>query len=541
MARLKDRYYQLKSDINKVSSSLAALVAVPRLYRERISLRQAEEQIQWLLDTRVERFLELARSQVYNRPESPYLRLLKHAGCEFSDLENQVRRHGLEQTLVALAREGAYLTWDEFKGEREVVRGSDRFAVSPKDFERRESSAGFTIQSSGTRNAPINTVSSLDWRILRSHINVISYTAHDIFSRAYAVYVPVLGGRVSGPLMRGKAGIATERWFAPKVQVNSWLETKYHHLITSLTIILANRFGASIAQPEFLEVGNVRPIVEWILQKKRDGKDCYIQTVLSNSVRIARAALSMRVSLEGTIFQGGGEPLTDSKRTIIERAGACIVANYSFGGSINAGHACGNPLFTDEVHVQQSLLALVQHPTPLDNTNPPIHPLLGTTLHPLAPRLLLNVENGDYATMITRDCGCALERIGLKQHLHTIRSFEKLTTEGMNYSGADLWNLLENILPSEFGGGPGDYQLVEEEDDQSQTRLTLVVRPEVGEVNEAQLLGRLQELLAAGSPNNRFMATYWKQAGSFRIKREAPYASHRGKIPPLRVQYYVGS
>ena len=534
MASLKDHYYQLKSDLNKFKNALAA---VPGIYRERVTLRQAEEQIKWLLETRVERFLELARLQIYERPDSPYLRLLKHARCDFSDLQAQVRRHGLERTLAALAKEGVYLTSAEFKGKTEVVRDGDCFTVSPKDFERRKSSGGFTIQSSGTRNAPINTFSSIDWRVLRSMINVINYTAQDIFSKAYAVYLPVLSGRVSGPLMRGKAGIPTERWFAPKIQVNSWLETKYHRWITSLTIIVANRFGPKIAQPEFLEVGDVRPIVEWILQKKREGKNCYIQTVLGNSVRICRAASSMEVSLEGTVFQGAGEPLTESKRAIIERAGARIVANYSFGGSINAGHACGNPLFTDEVHVQQSLLALVEHPKSLDDTNPGIHPLMGTTLHPMAPRLLLNVENGDYATMITRDCGCALEKVGFTQHLHTVRSFEKMTSEGMNYSGTDLFALLENIIPSEFGGGPGDYQLVEEEDDQGQTRLTLMVRPDVGAVDETKLLSRLQHLLAQGSPNNSFMATVWKESGTFRIKRETPYASDRGKVLPLRIRH----
>ena len=112
-----------------------------------------------------------------------------------------------------------------------------------------------------------------------------------------------------------------------------------------------------------------------------------------------------------------------------------------------------------------------------------------------------------------------------------------MTSEGMNYSGTDLFALLENIIPSEFGGAPGDYQLVEEEDDQGQTRLSLVVHPAVGPVDEEKLLSRLQRLLAQGSPNNRFMATVWKEAGTFRVKREAPYASDRGKILPLRIRH----
>lgn len=53
-----------------------------------------------------------------------------------------------------------------------------------------------------------------------------------------------------------------------------------------------------------------------------------------------------------------------------------------------------------------------------------------------------------------------------------------MTGEGMNYSAGCLFDLLETQIPSEFRGGPGDYQLVEEEDERGQTRLTLLVHPD---------------------------------------------------------------
>jgi len=105
----------------------------------------------------------------------------------------------------------------------------------------------------------------------------------------------------------------------------------------------------------------------------------------------------------------------------------------------------------------------------------------------------------------------------------------------MNYFYGDLYELLERIFPSEFGGGPGDYQLVEEEDSNSQTRLTLAVHPSVGELDESKVLARLRVALAKGSRGNRFMAGVWENAGTFRLKREIPYASARGKILPLHI------
>ena len=123
-----------------------------------------------------------------------------------------------------------------------------------------------------------------------------------------------------------------------------------------------------------------------------------------------------------------------------------------------------------------------------------------------------------------------------KGGLHSAPSHEKLTTEGMNYFSTDIVELLENTIPSEFGGASGDYQLIEEEDNSGQTRLTLLVYPNVAEINREKLLLRLRQNLAQGSRNNRFMSKTWQNAGTFRIRREAPHASARGKILPLHRQ-----
>ncbi len=213
-----------------------------------------------------------------------------------------------------------------------------------------------------------------------------------------------------------------------------------------------------------------------------------------------------------------------------------MAPHYGPGGGNASVLGCAKPRFIDEMHVPHSMFTMVQHPKPLDFGVPPIHPLMLTTLHPSAPRLLLNVENGDYATMIMRDCGCPLQKVGFTQHLHTVRSFEKFTSEGMNYFGADMFGLLENIIPGEFGGGPGHYQLVEEEDANGQTRLTLLVDPQIGDIDEKKLLARLQQGLAQGSRNHRFMSKIWQEAGSFRIRREPPHSSLRGKILPLHIK-----
>ena len=536
MNPVREPYDRLKSDLVNVARTLRLAAALPKFFRDRITLQQAEERTKRLLDRRAEIFLEVVRSEIYGRMRSPYLPLLRDAGCEFSDLETSINRHGLEDTLAKLAGAGVYLTSDEYKGKKEVMRGRLSFRVSPSDFERREVSAGITTESSGSRNLPVKTFSSLESITLWAEGTATFYAAHDLFSCVHALYEPVLAGRMHFVLINAKLGVPMDRWFALKVPAHGGLEDRYHYLNARVVGLMGNWFDRGIARPEYQDPGDLKPIMDWTLKNRREGKRCCIVTVVSNAARIARKALEAGISLEHLTLAASGEPLTQAKKRVMEEAGARIAVRYGPGGLYGAALGCGDPRFLDEMHVPLSMFTFVANPRTLDYGGSLIHPLMQTTTHPVAPRLLLNVENGDYASIIARDCGCRLEKIGFTQHIHTVRSFEKMTGEGMNYSGSDLFELLEEVIPSEFGGGPGDYQLVEEEDDRAQTRLTLLVHPDVGELNEEQLLSRLQHGLAQGSRSHRFMSKIWLDADSFRIRREAPYASARGKILPLHIK-----
>jgi hypothetical protein len=351
----------------------------------------------------------------------------------------------------------------------------------------------------------------------------------------YDSILPGAGG-INNLLIYSRMGITTDRWFARRVPITNRLERLYHYFTTQLVVLASRRFGSGFPKPEFLEDEEIENIVRWAAAARQIRQSgCCITTAASNAARIARAACRFGVSLEGTKFIVTGEPFTEAKREVLERAGATGIPRYAYGGSVNIGFGCADPLHTDEIHVNQHLLALISSPRRDTNAGSSVHPLLCTTLHPLFPRLLLNVESGDYGYLTRRDCGCALGKTGLSLHLHHIRSFEKFTSEGMNFFYGDLYELFESVFPREFGGGPGDYQLVEEEDGNGQTRLTLVVHPQIGEVEEQRILAQLRTELAKRSRGDRFMTDVWAQAGTFRFKRAVPYASPRGKVLPLHI------
>lgn len=535
---LRKRCRQLKVDFTKfdVGRRLALSAKVREFLREQITVERAGEEVRSALDRRADNFLALVRAHIYERPDSPYLKLLRVAGCEFPDLAALVRRDGIEPALERLAAEGVYLTSDEFKGKKEIVRGGKTFRVTPADFERPNPPPGLDTQSSGTRNRPQRSTLAFDWLRRRTFGAGVFFAAHDLFSYSHAIYDSILpGSAVSHLLINAKLGKKTDYWFARKTPEPNRLHGLAHYLTTYWIVLAGKREGPGFPRPRFTGVGDVGRIVRWIERERRKKKACYLTTIASSAARIARVAAEMGVSLEGTKFNVAGEPFTEAKDAAIRRAGASVTSRYSYGGNVSAGLGCANPRHRDEVHVNQSMVALIRHPTPLPGAGSPIHPLLCTTLYPEASRTLFNIGNGDYGTLEARSCGCGLGKAGLGLHLYGIRSFEKFTTEGMNYFYVDLFDLLERVFPFEFGGGPGDYQLVEEEDDGGQTRLTLVVHPEVGAVSEEDLLARLGEALSAGPWGNRFMSRIWQNAGTFRVRRAVPYTSPRGKILPLHI------
>jgi hypothetical protein len=123
-----------------------------------------------------------------------------------------------------------------------------------------------------------------------------------------------------------------------------------------------------------------------------------------------------------------------------------------------------------------------------------------------------------------------MEAAGWTTHLHTIRSFEKLTLGGMAFLDRDVVRVLEEVLPKRFGGGPTDYQLVEEESEQGRPVLRLLVHPDVGPLDAGAVAEAFLQAIGVGSGAERVMAIDWRQAGLPLVERRAPLVTPAGKI-----------
>ncbi len=520
--------------------------ALRRFYSEGSTLDGAIDELRTELQTRSARFERLLAAAVFGSTDNPYRRLFDHAGCKPGDVHELLVRVGLDETLQELARGGMYLMPAEVRGRDEVVRGSLRFRLEPDDLHarhyfKRRWSPTFLGQTSGSTDAPTWSATSLAWQEREAPAFGAFIKAHALQAHRLAAYEPMLAGVSAGIQsvnIMVRLGVPLHRWFAREVPASGVLEAAYFRLTARQIAWTGRRYGPGYASPEPIGQHDIARITEWVEHERAAGFSTCIRAVASSCARIARSALESGTSLEGCIFLASGEPVTTAKRRLIEQSGASLTVLWGYEpGPVYVGLGCARPEHGDEMHVLTHSLAVVPHPGPHNAALAgSAQPLLFTTLYPSAARVQINVSNGDFATLSQRDCGCALHEAGLHLHVHGVGSFDKLTSQGLAYSREHLYELFETQFPDAFGGSPGDYQLIEEEDEAGRTFLTLCVAPEVGPVDADSLLTFLASELGRGSRSNRFAAELWKREGTFRIRRSAPIASSRGKVLPLRVR-----
>lgn len=485
---------------------------------------------------REESFLEIMARAVFANPRSPYLALMRHAGIGLGDVVAWTRRGGVEGALAELYGAGVHVTLDEFKGRRPIRRDGIEVAVRDHDFDNPLLSAQYESWSSGARGAGTRTRVDLGLLSHEAAFELVFLTTLDLLGRPMAIWRPALpaGAGINILLRHARIGIRVERWFSHagfRPSQGLWR----HYLFICYAIAMSRLWGRPLAAPRYTPFGQAIAVARWLARKRAQGTPGYLETPVSSAVRVCGAARAHGLDIEGTYFRVGGEPLTEVRARIITEAGGRVVAHYSLAEVGRLGVACPARGAVDEVHVLNDKVALSQRDRLAGGST--VGALFCSTVHPAVPKIMVNVELGDHGVLTERACGCPFDLLGYRQHLHTIRSYEKLTSEGMQFVGSDLLRLLEEVLPARFGGSPTDYQLVEDEED-GLPRVSLVVSPRVGEVDKERMIATALEVLASspsGRSGNQIMAGIWRDARTLRVIRREPHANQAAKILPLHV------
>src|SRR5262249_35115641 len=158
-----------------------------------------------------------------------------------------------------------------------------------------------------------------------------------------------------------------------------------------------------------------------------------VTTNASSAVRVCTAAQARGASLEKVCFITLGEPFTEAKQRAVAASGARALVRYAFTEAGIIGYRCAAPRPSDGLRFLRDSYGLIQRRRAVNDPALEVEALLFTSLLPTAPKILLNLESGDYARLERHDCGCDLGKLGLEDHLSEIRSFEKLSSEGMTF------------------------------------------------------------------------------------------------------------
>ena len=131
--------------------------------KEPITLEQCRQIIKQRLVDREKNLLAIVKKAIYENEASPYLKLLKLAGCEYGDFEKMVHSEGVESSLKKIADDGVFISIEEFKGKKEVTRGGQVFRFKERDFDNPYLAGHLKASSGASRSAGTRTVYDFDY------------------------------------------------------------------------------------------------------------------------------------------------------------------------------------------------------------------------------------------------------------------------------------------------------------------------------------------------------------------------------------------
>jgi hypothetical protein len=513
---------------DEAAMGLRLLRGLPRFFGAPLTRAECRTRIETSLAARETRFLGLLRRGVYERPGSPYLPLLRDAGVSFADAEALVRREGIEGALARLYDAGVRVTLDEFKGRRPIRQARPDAPQSARAFDNPLLLAHYEMRSSGSRGPRRRFRVDLDMLEHEACYERLFIDDFGLADRPHVLWrvVPPGGSGVKAALRLARLGERVDRWFSQTPV--SWRADPGNALFLHVLRASARWFNRPLPRPEHVGLENAVLVARWLAGHRAAGTPAFFATTSSCAVRVCAAAAEHGLDIRDTFIRAGGEPLSPGKMKVVTAAGCTAQTHFGMAEVGRMALACRFAEAPDDVHLMRDKVAVVQR----EAGSARVPGLWLTTLHWSAPKIMINVELGDYGILAHRQCGCVWDSLGFTEHLSAIRSYEKLTTEGMHFMGTDLIALAEDVLPARFGGTATDYQFVEDEDG-GLTRVSLVISPRVGAVDEAAVVQVALETLGRRDGAHRMMTAIWRDGGTLRVLRREPFATSTGKIQTL--------
>jgi hypothetical protein len=520
--------------LQDLRTSVRFALRLRRFLTETITPDSARATVRCRMQHREDAFVRLLEKGVFGHARSPYRALLAQAQVRLGDIQAMLRDRGLERTLVALREAGVYVTFEEFKGRQPIVRGGREITVEPRDFDNPYLHHAYHATSGGSTGAGTRVSTDLDHLAAEAPHYLLTDLAHGILGWPTATWLGVLpdSSGTNFALRHAHYGHVISKWFAYHTNGHPRPPLRFRAAAGYIRRV-ARGCGIHLPRPEPVSLEQAPVVARWLRKTLDVHGAAVLVTTVSRALRVSLAAQDAGLSLNGAAVIGTAEPATTAKVSGITQSGVRWIPAYAFVEAGIVGFGCARPQSPSDVHLFKDMLAVVPFPRRVPEAGMEVSAFNFTTLLPTAPKILINVEMDDYGALLTRSCGCPMEQDGLTDHLRDIYSFRKLTGEGVTLVGSDMLRVLEEALPSRFGGSALDYQLQEEEDERGFTRLSVVVSARLGPLDDARIVETVLDALTRGGYATDLARATWQAAGSLRVRRAEPVWTARGKLLPL--------
>jgi hypothetical protein len=497
-----------------------------------LNVNRAKEDIKIRMDNREENFLNLVNKSIYENQNSPYRKLLLWAGCDYKDLQDCVRSQGLEKTLEKLQDEGVYTTLEEFKSQVPISRKGLTIETSESDFSNPLVGAAFQCTTSGSRSSGTDVMYNLDCFAEEAADKLIYYETHGLLEAPLALWLPVLPclSGIHNFLMNIKFRKPPDKWFSQLGTEIVEMSRRNRRVINN--ILLCSRFfGLSVPRPEFTDIGSAAKVAQWMETTRKTKGVSVVSTYVSSAIRIVQAAIDKGIDISGNVISASAEPLTPRRAGFIKSAGVKALPYYAATETGLIGASCGNGNYPDDMHICLDRFAIIQRSRETTVGGHKVDSFLFTYLSKNAGKILLNTDIGDFGKLTVKPCGCLFGELGMNVHVYEVRSYDKLTCEGMTLLGSQLDDIVGEMI-EEAGGCPDDYQFWETYDNMGLAKLIVAVNPKLRGLDQENFSAAILSKLRC--KNITITSQFWEQAKTLQLVRAYPQMTKKFKMLPIK-------
>lgn len=503
-----------------------------RYIKPPLTSQEAFNAVKKRMESRDQNFLQVARELIYAYPDNPYRKLLLWAGCQYGDLEAHVRRHGLEPTLNVLRDAGVYVSLEEFKSHIPICRKGLTIESSVSDFDNPSArQASIQGSTSGSRSKGVQVAYTWDFLSEEAANKLLFYQGHGLLDAPLAFWLPMLPcvSGVHNLLMNIKYHKIPERWFSqlqtPNINVSRQNRTAVNNLLLSCRLL-----GYPVPQPEFVGMDEAEKVALWMNAAAKKNGSCVVRTYASSAVRLVQAAIDNGIDISGNVVFTGAEPLTPQRASYIRSAGVKPLTRYVAAETGLIGGSCIDGNHCDDMHIYLDRHAITQRRRNTTIGNHAVDSYLFTSLLKTAGKLMFNTELGDFGQFTVRPCSCVFGQLGMNVHVAQVRSYDKLTCEGITLLGSELEAVVAEAV-HDAGGGPDDYQFWETQDNRGIARLIIAVSPDISGLDEKRFVETVLNKLR--TKNITLTSQFWEQANTLQLVRAKPVYTQGCKLMPI--------